>query len=52
MDIAITTQATSTKAFGLPSGAKCHNRVNIMEVRDNKNRKDNVGHGFVVPTTT
>lgn len=40
------------KAFGLPDGANCHNRVNKMEVNEKQIRNDSVGHGFVTPTET
>lgn len=52
MAIVITVQAPSMNAFGFPDGANCQTRVNMIKVREKQNRKDNVGHGLVLPTDT
>lgn len=44
--------APSIKALDLHGGTKCQMRVNMTEVTENNDKKDNVGHGFVVPTLT
>lgn len=50
--MAMARQAPSIKALGLPDGANCQRRVNMREVSEKLNKKDIVGHGFVVPIAT
>lgn len=50
--MAIRVQAPSMNALGFPEGANFQTSVNMIEVREKQKRKDNVGHGLLLPTDT
>jgi len=52
MAIAVTVLAPSMNHLGGPDGASCQTKVNKIEVMENRQRKESVGHGSVYPTVT